>query len=412
MTEQFYTDPIAREHLYTGPLSLHIDGLSARLASQGYAKSTAKEKLRLVADLSRWLHREKLPVAALNEQQINLFLACRRRGTRVRHGDAATCRMLLRYLRDLGRIPFFTEVIDDSPLNYIAHDFRRFLTSERGLSPATLINYLPIVRRFLSEQFGNESLRLDKLCPHDVHRFILHHARSVSRSRAKLMATALRSFLRFLYQRGDTLIDLAETIPSMTNWRMSELPKSLTSEQVERLLASCDLCTTIGQRDYAILLLLARLGLRAGEVVALTLDDFDWEAGTFIVRGKGNRQEQLPLPQDVGEALVNYLCHSRPRCATRRLFVRLQAPQRGFASSVAICDVVRRALARAGLDPTLKGAHLLRHSLATHMLGYGASLEEIGQILRHQHPETTQIYAKVDLNALRALAQPWPGGTS
>lgn len=412
MTEQYFTDPVAREHIYVGPLASCIDGFSARLASQGYAKSTAKEKLRLVADLSRWLHRGKLPVAALDERRVNQFLTYRRRDARVRHGDAATCRMLLRYLRDLGSIPPPTEAIDDSPLHRIARDFRRFLASERGLSPATLINYLPTVQRFLAERFGSETLRLDALCPHDIHRFILHHAQRVSRSRAKLMVTALRSFLHFLHQRGDTTTDLAEALPSVANWRLSELPKSLTPEQIERLLASCDPRTTLGQRDYAILLLLARLGLRAGEVVALTLDDLDWEAGTFIVRGKGNRQERLPLPHDVGEALVNYLCHGRPRCATRRLFVRLQAPQRGFASSAAICDVVRRALARTGLDPAFKGAHLLRHSLATRMLRSGASLEEIGEILRHRHPETTQIYAKVDLNALCALAQPWPGGAS
>jgi integrase/recombinase XerD len=413
MIEQLFPDPMARDRLYVGPLASHIDGFSALLVSQGYAQSTATEKLRRVAELSRWLHRGKLPIAALDEQRVNQFLTRCHRGARVRRGgDAVTCRTLLQYLRDLGSIPPPTEAIDDSPLSRIVSDFRRFLVSERGLSPATLLNYLPTAQRFLTERFGHETLRLDALCPHDVHRFILRYAQRVSRSRAKLMGTALRSFLRFLHQRGDTSTDLAEAVPAVVNWRLSELPKSLTPEQVERVLASCDPRTTLGQRDYAILLLLARLGLRAGEVVALTLDDLDWDTGTFIVRGKGDRQERLPLPQDVGEALVDYLRHGRPRCVTRRLFVRLHAPQRGFASAVAICDVVRRALARTGLDPALKGAHLLRHSLATRMLRSGASLEEIGELLRHRHPETTQIYAKVDLNALRALAQPWPGGAS
>jgi len=156
--------------------------------------------------------------------------------------------------------------------------------------------------------------------------------------------------------------------------------------------------------------LLARLGLRAGEVVALTLDDFDWDSGTLIVHGKGKRQERLPLPEDVGEAVANYLRGSRPRCATRRVFIRLQAPHRGFNSSAAIDEVVRRALERTGLNPEHKGAHLLRHSLATRLLNNGASLEQIAQLLRHAHPQTTEIYAKVDLQALRALAQPWPGG--
>lgn len=224
------------------------------------------------------------------------------------------------------------------------------------------------------------------------------------------MVTALRSFFGFLRQRGDITSDLAGAIPTVANWRLTGLPLSLAPEQVEALLASCDQHTAIGQRDYAILLLLARLGLRAGEVVALTLDDIDWDTGTLTVRGKGGRQERLPLPQDVGEAMTNYLRQNRPHCALRRVFIRLHAPHCGFSSSSAIDDVVRRALVRTGLNPDHKGAHLLRHSLATRLLGSGASLEEIGQLLRHANPQTTEIYAKVDLRALRALAQPWPGG--
>ena len=171
------------------------------------------------------------------------------------------------------------------------------------------------------------------------------------------------------------------------------------------------------QRNFArniglLLAMLARLGLRAGEVVAMRLDDINWDAGEIMVRGKGSRQDRLPIPQDVGEALAMYLRHGRPCCSTRRVFVRMVAPRRGFASSVAICTIVRRALARAGLDPPHKGGHLLRHSLATQMLRKGASLTEIGEILRHQHPNTTQIYTKVDLGALRMLAQPWPGSKS
>jgi site-specific recombinase XerD len=175
-------------------------------------------------------------------------------------------------------------------------------------------------------------------------------------------------------------------------------------------LQNCDRCTAIGQRDYAVLILLARLGLRAGEVVAMTLDDIDWEAGLITIRGKGARHDQLPIPQDVGEALATYLRHGRPPCDTRRVFIRARAPHRGFSSSVAIADIVRRALTRAGLDPIRKGAHLLRHSLATKMLQQGACLAEIGQILRHSTQNTTEIYTKVDLAALSELSQPWPGG--
>jgi integrase/recombinase XerD len=275
-----------------------------------------------------------------------------------------------------------------------------------------LINYLPFVRCFLIEQFGSNALRLGELRPIDIHRFIHRRAKTMGRCRAQLMVTALRSFLRFLQQRGAIATDLAGAVPGVANWRLSHLPKSLPPDQVEQMLASCDRRTPAGQRDYAILLLLARLGLRAGEAVAMTLDDLDWERGEIVVRGKGQRLTRLPLPADVGAALVDYLRYVRPSCSTRRVFVRLSAPLRGFVDSTAICDIVRRALKRAGLDPEFKGAHLLRHSLATNLLRQGASLVEIGQLLRHSQPNTTQIYAKVDIAALRAIALPWSGAAS
>jgi site-specific recombinase XerD len=255
-------------------------------------------------------------------------------------------------------------------------------------------------------------LRLDELCPQDVYRFIVRQGKRIGRTHARRAVTALRSFLRFLRQRGAVTRDLAGAVPGVATWRLLHLPKSLPPEQVEQLLGSCDRRTPTGQRDYAILLLLARLGLRAGEVVGMTLDDFDWERGEFLVRGKGQRYERLPLPKDVGAAIVHYLRHVRPACGTRRVFIRTMAPLRGLAGPVAICCIVRRALERAGLDPQFKGSHLLRHSLATDMLRRGASLGEIGHLLRHRQPNTTQIYAKVDIAALRGIALRWPGGVS
>jgi integrase/recombinase XerD len=225
------------------------------------------------------------------------------------------------------------------------------------------------------------------------------------------MVTALRSFLRFLCQRGSIKTDLASALFGVAHWRLSHLPKSLPPDQVERLLRCCDRRTASGQRDYAILLLLARLGLRGGEVLAMTLDDLDWERGEILVRGKGQRFERLPLPKDVGTALVHYLRQVRPMCSTRKVFIRLKAPYRGLRQT-AICCVVRRALQRAELNPDFKGAHLLRHSLATKMLRRDASLGEIGQLRRHRQPTTTQIYAKVDIKALRGIALPWMGGAS
>ncbi len=301
----------------------------------------------------------------------------------------------------------------DDPVERIAQTYERFLLDERGVKPRTVTNYLPTVRRFLAEHFGGRDITLGSLSAQDANQFILREARRLGHARAKLVATILRSFLRHLHQRGAIPAALAGAVLPVTKWSLAGLPKALQPEEIQSLLSSCDRNTVAGRRDYAILLLLARLGLRGGEVSALTLDDFDWDAGIVNVSGKGQRREPLPLPGDVGEAVAGYLRNGRPPgCPTRRVFVRLRAPQRGFASTSAIDDIVCRALARARLAPPFKGAHLLRHSLATGMLRNGASLEDIGQILRHRHPETTQIYAKLDLEALRSVAPPWPGGAA
>jgi len=410
MIEEFFSNPAVLKRLHVGPLGSYVDAFASLLSEQGYARSTTKTKVSLIADYSQWLHRQQLRVDELDDQRIIKFLKYRRKRGRVHPGNIATLQSLLEQLRESGNIPALVPEIDDSSLHLIERNFEQYLTQERGLSLATVINYLPFAQRFLSERFGTDAILLDELRSTDVTGFILRYAHTASPGRAKLMVTALRVFFRFLHQRGDISTNLAECIPPVADWRLSQLPKSLEKEQVERLLKGCDRGTTTGQRDYTILLLLARLGLRAGEVVAMSLDDIDWEAGELTIRGKGRRQDQLPIPQDVGEALAKYLRHGRPHCSTRRVFIRMNAPLRGFSSSVAICTIVRRALERAGLQPARKGAHLLRHSLATQMLRKGASLAEIGEILRHRLPNTTEIYAKVDLNALRALAQPWPGG--
>ena len=224
------------------------------------------------------------------------------------------------------------------------------------------------------------------------------------------MVTALRSFLRYLRHQGRIATDLAAAVPGVAAWRLSGLPKFLPIDQIQRILKSCNRQSTVGRRDYAILMLLARLGLRAGEIVALTLDDIRWDTGEITVLGKGGRQSRLPLPHEVGRALADYLQRGRPLCSSRRFFIRDHAPRQGFANSGAVSTLVHRALERAGVSSPSKGAHLFRHSLATHMLRQGASLADIGDLLRHRGINTTAIYAKVDLNALRLLAQPWPGG--
>ncbi len=227
------------------------------------------------------------------------------------------------------------------------------------------------------------------------------------------MTSVLRSFLNYLFQEGRTITNLAMAIPATAGGRLSELPRYLNAAQVEKLLRGCDRRHKVGRRDHAVLVLLARLGLRASEVAGLELGDIDWTAGELLVRGKGNRVDRMPLLQEAGQAVVDYLRRGRPPCSTRRVFVHCKAPYAGFSSPPnAVSGIVRRALGRAGLNPLNHGAHLLRHSLATNLLRGGASLAQIGQVLRPQQTQTTEIYAKVDMNALRSLAQPWPGGAA
>jgi site-specific recombinase XerD len=228
--------------------------------------------------------------------------------------------------------------------------------------------------------------------------------------RAKVLTTALRSFLQYARYCGDITLDLAAAVPIVANWSMPSIPRAIPADQMNKLLASINRRTAMGRRDYAILLLLARLGLRASEVTFLELDDIDWKTGRVSVRGKSSRQLELPLPPDVGRAIVAYLRNGRPHSISRRVFLRSKAPIRGFLDQRAIGSIVRYRLKHAGIDAPTKGAHQFRHGLATQMLRHGASLTEIGELLGHRSPETTKIYAKVDLDSLRTLALPWPGG--
>lgn len=408
MVSRFYSAPWTLRRLRSGPLGPFMDTLAALLSERGYPWQTGRLQLRLLGELSQWLQRLGLGVGDLDEQRTAEFLAqaLLRRGYALR--VKAVLGLLLDHLREVGILPAPPLKIKETALGRIEREFARHLVEERGLSQSTVGSYLPPIHSFLSEQFGTGPLLLNELGPADVTRFILRYCSS--RRARSCTVTALRSFFRFLLLNGDITIDLADAVPRVAYWRLSGVLKSLPSEQIEQLLESCDRSGPKGQRDYAIFLLLARLGLRAGEVVALCLEDLDWRAGELTIRGKGSRLDRLPMPQDVGEALADYLHHGRPHCSTRRVFVRTRAPYRELADTSCVCTIFVRALKRAGLNPAFKGTHLLRHSLASEMLRRGASLSEIGEILRHRLPSTTEIYAKVDLEGLRTLAQPWPGG--
>ena len=413
MTMQlFFSNPESFQRLRAGPLADDLDGFAAWMAAEGFAPSTSREKLRLASDLSLWLDGCGLALDALDERRVEEFLQALDPQRR-RHSDAATGRQLLAHLRQQGRVPAAPAVPHpEGRIEQIQRAYECFLVNERGVGRSTACGYVSLVGTFLAERFGAEDIELKSLSARDANQFILRHAQDWSHSYCRQAVTALRGFLRRLYQRGEIPADLAAAVLPVRNWRFSEPPKSLPAEQVEAILSCCNRSTALGRRDHAILLLLARLGLRAGEVAALTLEDFDWSEGVVSVPGKGPRRELLPLPQEVGEALAAYLQDGRPNCASRRVFIRRNAPHHGFRSASTVCNVVRQALARAQLDPPRKGAHLLRHSLATGMLRNGASLAEIGQILRHSLPSTTQVYAAVDLEALRFVAPVWPGGVT
>jgi integrase len=275
---------------------------------------------------------------------------------------------------------------------------------------ATVYNYSRHVDGFLAEQFGSGQINLRALGVSDIGTFVRRRASRHGRGWAAQMVTALRSFFRFAQLQGVIKLDLAALVPSVPSWEISGPPKHLRSEAVQRVLSACDRSTVRGKRDYAILLLLARLGLRAGEIVALQLDDIDWANGELVVRSKkGDGWARLPLLMDIGQALERYLM-VRPPSPYRNVFVRGYAPYTPFVASGPVSVLVRKAIERAGVKSARTGAHIFRHSLATEMLRRGASLAEIGRVLRHRDPDSTAIYARVNLEALRELALPWPGG--
>jgi site-specific recombinase XerD len=320
--------------------------------------------------------------------------------------ESAPLRRFLALLREIGLTAARAPESRNRQQRFI-DEYQRYLRQERGLAETSLSNYVSFAEQFLSSRFGDSDMDFPELTATDVTKFVQDRAHQLSPGRAKLLVTALRSFLRYLRHQGEISVDLAECVPPVAVWSLSTVPKFLPAGAVQRVLDHCERKTPDGKRNYAVLLLLARLGLRACEIVAMSLDDIDWDNGRLTIRCKGGRWAQLPLPSDVGEAIAIYLCSGRPRSLCRHVFLRHRAPIHGFAH---IYTIARRALIRAGIDSARKGSHLFRHTLATELLRQGASLEEIGELLRHRSPNTTAVYAKVDLTALRTLALAWPGG--
>ena len=393
---------------FTGPLSPFAQSFAIELARHGYRPSAVANQLRLIAHLSRWLQGQHLDARHLTDAVLDKFLATRRAKGYVLWLSARALTPFLDHLRDRGFPQPPLSKPELSPSEELLDRYHTYLLNVRGIADTTARGYVDTVRPFVVGRARDGQLDWAGLTGADVIAFVHSATRRLATGSAQLLGTALRSLLTYLHIEGLLRRPLSAAVPSVAGSKHAGLPRALEPGEVERLLAACDRRTRTGRRDFAILMLLVRLGVRAGEVCTLSLDDLDWRAGELIVRGKGNRVERLPLPADVGAALAAYLRRGRPATAQgRSVFVRVHAPHRALTSA-GITGVVLTAASRAGVPAVT--AHRLRHTVATRLVRAGASLPEISQVLRHRRLLTTAIYAKVDREGLRQLARRWPGG--
>ena len=391
-----------------GPLARSAGGFAGELERLGYSRHTAEAQLQLMAHVSSWLEDRGLEAGQLTTARLEEYLAYRRACGQVHRLSPRGLAPLLGFLRGLGLAPDATPSPVIAASDRLMAEFAEYLLCDRGLAARTVQGYRRVAGLFLAGRCAaaGDDLLLGSLTAADVSAFMLEQSALRSAGSLGNVITALRALLRFLFLRGHTPLPLAAAVPAVAARRAGP-PRTLSAGEVARLLAGCDRRTATGRRDYAILTVLVRLGLRAGEVAALTLDDIDWRAGELVVVGKGGRRDRLPLPVDVGQALADYLKRGRARGECRHVFVHVRAPYCPIGRW-AVSHVVVRGCQRAGL-PELR-AHRLRHSAATEMHRAGAGLVEIGQVLRHRHTTTTTIYARTDPEALIGLARPWPGG--
>ncbi|GKT10963.1 site-specific integrase [Desulforhabdus sp. TSK] len=410
MFEEFFDGASRVQGLRDSSGGPFLEKFAEELFHAGYAEITARRHIRAAEHFIYWSGSEGIPISSLTEKLVERFddhlngCQCPRYGRTHRLELLNGVRLFLKCLRGAGAIATVVgQTTVPDPVLFTA--FCEWMRKNRGTCDATLYNYSLSIRDLL-KQLGEDPRLFDA---GSLRQFVLEKSQQCGWAAAKTCTTALRMFLRFLIAEGKCSADLHAAIPVLAHWRLSSLPRYLQQEEVERIVSSCDLNSAVGKRDRAILLLLARMGLRAGDIVQLRLGDIDWEGATVEVTGKGRREVRLPLTQEIGCALVAYLQDGRPRTDTDVLFVRSRAPFRAFASHSAVSVIVEKAMQRADVTCQSRGAaHVLRHSAATSMLRQGASLQDIADILRHASIETTQIYAKVDVTALSLIAQPWP----
>jgi integrase/recombinase XerD len=389
----------------TGPLAPFAAAYGDRLKERGYTQLSAVNLLRQMAQLSHWLGAEGLGVEQLGEARLVAFVTFQRASGRERRLSRPGLVCLLELLRELGVVSAAVQPTP-SPTEALMGSFERYLLSERGLAAGTVRGYVDRATRFVA---GLGPRGLGQVTPAEVTTAVLRESAAVSVSATQNFVAGLRAFLRFCFVEGLLEVDLSQAALPVTGRRRSSLPRGIAKDEAAALLGCCDRRTGIGRRDYAVIITLLRLGLRRGEVAGIRLDDIDWRAGELIVRGKGGRQDRLPLPADVGEAIAAYLWRGRPASDRREVFLQARAPFEPIAAGT-VASTVRRACRRAGLPEV--GSHRLRHTVACEMVAAQVPLVRIAQVLRHRSLQSTAVYARVDIDQLRVLAQPWPGGGS
>jgi site-specific recombinase XerD len=388
----------------------HIDAFLDRLRAAHYSEVTLRKKRRVLYAFSRWMKNGNIDLVDLDESATARFMKRRIDAQRDRiQCERAALRTFLAYLRAEAVVRSPT-LVGQSAIAHIYGRYLDYLRQDRGLANNSVLVYGSFIRDFINSQnTGDGRILPNAFDAITIRNHLLARSKGRSAEYTRLMAVALRSFCHFLFLHGNTPRDLYESVPSVRKWQQSAVPTFLTPEQEEALIATTDRSTPRGCRDYAVLLLLARLGLRSGEIVALELGDIHWRSGELVVHGKGQMVEHVPLPSEVGDAIATYLRDARGASASRRVFLRMLAPRVGLAGPAAIGHIVRLAFARAGLRPACRGAaHLFRHSLATTMIRHGASMAEIAEVLRHRSQVSTAIYAKVAFEDLRGVARSWP----
>lgn len=411
MLEQIFKSQSVIQKLRCGILGKYIDDFATFFIAQGYSQKTFRTRFGLISKLNIWLQTQQLKLNELNEQKINEFIEYRRKTTRnfTRKGDGKTLHILIEYLHSQSVIPEpETHPPENKSVEAFIQEYTLYLAEEKGLYESTINREGNVVRQFLLSLFAQKTLCFQNLTKNSLLTYISDCRKRYSSKNTQLIASTLRSFVHFLVINGQIKAEFTGYIPSIPSYRAAHLPEFLTQNKVNQLLSSCDQNKSSGCRNYAILQLLVRLGLRASEVLKLSLDDIDWQQGNIHIYGKREKLRVLPLPQEVGKAIAFYIKTARPHCTSRQIFIRSRAPYQALHNSSNISSIVHRALLSAKLSPRHQGAHLLRYTAATESLRCGATLFEIGELLGHCSVDTTALYTKVDIVQLKELAMPWP----